>query len=565
MIAILSIGFVVVLSSVLGALSMRYSRTTSDFLVASRSISPRLNAAAICGEYLSAGTFLGLASLVMVFGVDMLWYPIGYTAGYVALLVLVAAPLRRFGSYTIPEFAEGRLESPRLRRLSAVFVLVIGFLYLLPQMKGAGITLRALTGAPYWVGVALVAVVVAGNVAVGGMRGVTFVQAVQYFIKVFALAVSAIVLWVATSRIGAPPAFVDGAPIVAAQSSVRVRSPSVLRLSLPTTIIADGVVDGRLVKGSLALSAGVHGVEEGTRLTLSKGTPVPQAASPEGRGAITNKRWYLPFQSSAQRDHPLYLSISLILGTVLGTMGLPHILVRFYTNPDGRAARRTIVAVIALLGAYYVWPIVLGVLGRRWAPDLLVSGGTDAIVVLLPKRILSGLGAELLTGLLAAGAFAAFLSTSSGLLVSVSGAISHDLSQNGGVRRFRQATLGAALIAGLLGLGAERFEINVLVGWAFAIAASSFCPLLLLGVWWRDFTSVGASAGLLVGGGAASLAVLTTMFGPRFDGWVGALLAQPAAWSVPLAFSAAIVGSLLTSTRRPVGVHSHLARMHTPE
>jgi Na+(H+)/acetate symporter ActP len=131
-IPVVAIGVVALASIVMGALSLRWSRTTSDFLVASRSVRPSLNAAAICGEYLSAGTFLGLGGLVMVFGVDMIWYPIGYTAGYLTLMFFVAAPLRRFGAYTIPEFAEGRFESTVLRRLCAVFVLIIGWLYLLP-------------------------------------------------------------------------------------------------------------------------------------------------------------------------------------------------------------------------------------------------------------------------------------------------------------------------------------------------------------------------------------------------------------------------------------------------
>jgi Na+(H+)/acetate symporter ActP len=563
MIAIIAIGMVVVLSSVLGALSLRYSRTTSDFLVASRSVSPRLNAAAICGEYSSAATFLGLASLVMVVGVDMLWYPIGYVGGYVALMVLVAAPIRRFGSYTIPEFAEGRLESPALRKLSAVFVLVIGYLYLLPQMKGAGITLRALTGAPYWVGVALLSIVVGGNVAIGGMRGVTFVQAIQFGIKIFALSASVVILWTVTAGHHPPDAFSDSGPTVVRTSTLRVQTSSVLRLTRPLTFSADGVIDGKLVNGSVTLAAGVHGIEDGSRLTLPAGSPIPRPAANDKR-PVEGRRWYLPFQSSDSRGHPLYLSISLILGTVLGTMGLPHILVRFYTNPDGRAARRTIVFVIAMIGLYYIFPLMLGILGRRWASDLLVSGNTDAVVVLLPKRVMSGLPAELLTGLLAAGAFAAFLSTSSGLLVSIAGAISHDLGKSG-VRRFRQAALAAIVIAAVLGLGAEPFGINVLVGWAFSIAASAFCPLLLLGVWWRNFTWVGAAAGLIVGGGTSSIAVLATMFGPRFSGWPGAMLSQPAAWSVPLAFFAAIVGSRMTASRRPVQVNSHLMRMHTPE
>ena len=101
-------------------------------------------------------------------------------------MFFVAAPLRRFGAYTIPEFAEGRFNSPPLRRLSAAFVLIIGWLYLMPQMKGAGLTIRTLTGAPFWVGVVLVGLIVTGNVAIGGMRGVTYVQALQYVIKIVA-------------------------------------------------------------------------------------------------------------------------------------------------------------------------------------------------------------------------------------------------------------------------------------------------------------------------------------------------------------------------------------------
>src|SRR5688572_15345437 len=118
---------------------MRVARTTSDFFVASRSVTPLWNASAISGEYLSAASFLGVAGLVMRFGVDMLWYPVGFAAGYLVLLVLVAAPLRRFGSYTLPDFAGGRLGSATVRRVATAFVLVIGWFYLIPQFRGAGL------------------------------------------------------------------------------------------------------------------------------------------------------------------------------------------------------------------------------------------------------------------------------------------------------------------------------------------------------------------------------------------------------------------------------------------
>ena len=178
----------------IGVYGMRVARTTSDFFVASRTVRPMWNASAISGEYLSAASFLGVAGLVMKYGVDMLWYPVGFAAGYLILLLLVAAPLRRFGAYTIPDFAEGRLDSLVVRRLATAFVLLIGWFYLLPQMKGAGVTLRAILGAPYWVGVIAVGALITANVFFGGMKGITFVQAFQYWLKVTAISLPAIVL-----------------------------------------------------------------------------------------------------------------------------------------------------------------------------------------------------------------------------------------------------------------------------------------------------------------------------------------------------------------------------------
>ena len=138
MIALLAVGAVTLGTLGIGAWGIRLARTTSDLLVASRAVSAWWNAAAISGEYLSAASFLGIAGLEMKLGVSALWQSLGFTAGYLALLLFVAAPLRRFGSYTIPDFAEARLRSPRLRSLASAIVLLIGGFYLLPQLKGAG-------------------------------------------------------------------------------------------------------------------------------------------------------------------------------------------------------------------------------------------------------------------------------------------------------------------------------------------------------------------------------------------------------------------------------------------
>src|ERR1035437_9360229 len=188
----------------MGFRSARTSKTASDFFMAGRSVSVGWNASAISGEYLSAASFMGVASMVMSSGYDALWYPVCYACGYLFLLLFIAGPLRRFGAYTIPDFAEGRYDSPLFRKIAVCFVLFIGFFYTMPQMKGAGTTLAYIFqnitwadgshGLPYWVGVVLVGAVITLNVALGGMKGITLVQAVQYWIKVFAISVPVFVL-----------------------------------------------------------------------------------------------------------------------------------------------------------------------------------------------------------------------------------------------------------------------------------------------------------------------------------------------------------------------------------
>src|SRR5437016_13580978 len=179
---------VVVATIGLGIWATRMSKTAHDFFVAGRSVNVFWNASAISGEYLSAASFMGVAGLIMKNGYDALWYPVCYAAGYLFLLLFIAGPLRRFGAYTIPDFAEGRFDSPPFRKIAVIFVLFIGFFYTMPQMKGAGTTLAYIfPGLPYWVGVVLVGAVITLNVALGGVKGITLVQAFQYWAKMFAI------------------------------------------------------------------------------------------------------------------------------------------------------------------------------------------------------------------------------------------------------------------------------------------------------------------------------------------------------------------------------------------
>src|SRR5690349_19823138 len=179
----------------LGIAVTRKSATASDFFGAGRSVNVFWNASASSGEYLSAASFMGIAGMLMKNGYDVLWYPVGYAVGYLFLLLFIAGPLRRFGAYTIPDFAEGRFDSPMFRKLAVIFVLCIGFFYTMPQMKGAGLTMNSILGWPYWVGIAVVGGVITFNVALGGMKGITVVQAFQYWAKAFAIAVPIFVLF----------------------------------------------------------------------------------------------------------------------------------------------------------------------------------------------------------------------------------------------------------------------------------------------------------------------------------------------------------------------------------
>ena len=486
----------------IGTYGLRFSRTTSDFFVASRTVHPRLNASAIGGEYLSAASFLGIAGLLMVGGAEMLWYPVGWTAGYLMLLVLVAAPLRRSGAYTLPDFAEARLGSRVVRAASSLLVVGVGWLYLIPQFHGAGITLESTIGAPTWVGPVITGSVVLVNVMSGGMRSITFVQAFQYWLKLTALLVPAMVLLVVW--------WGDGRP--------------------------------------------------GGTTTGSSGTG----------------SWSFPVAGGDALG--MYTTYSLILALFLGTMGLPHVVVRFYTNPDGRAARRTTLVVLALLGLFYLWPPVFAALGRVYGAELLERGRTNVVVLELPRLMVDGPLGEVLTGLVTAGAFAAFLSTASGLAIAVSGVLTQDVTTRFLGERFtagptgtvatafRLAAVVAVVIPMVVALLVQNVGVAESVGLAFAVAASTFCPLLVLGIWWRGLTDAGAIAGLGAGGLGAGGAAIVTLVGASPDsGWAAALLNQPAAWSMPTAFAVMVLVSLATRDRIPLHARRFLVRLHTPE
>ncbi len=548
----------------IGAYGVRFSRTTSDFLVASRTVGSQWNAAAISGEYLSAASFLGVAGLIAKYGADALWYPVGFTAGYLGLLLFVAAPLRRSGAYTVPDFAEFRLGSQRLRKIAMLVVVVICIFYLVPQYQGAGLTLSTLLGTPVWLGPLAVGAIVLTNVVAGGMRSITFVQAFQYWLKLTAVAIPALAL--AALFLGDRGGELGGPlpPTVAHDTTVAIETDVVVQVVAPAGLTFSGTLDGRPVADASVGAAGRHTLGAGSTLRLAAGAATPVVAGTPAAGAD-----WIASGGGLGGAHPLYQVFSIMVATFLGTMGLPHVLVRFYTNPDGRAARRTALAVIALLALFYLFPTLLGVFSRLYVPQLLITGTADAAVLLAPGSAVGGAAGQLLAALVAAGAIAAFLATSSGLLVSFAGALATDVL-GGRVRDFRVAAIIGGLIPIPLALAASGgLELSRSVGLAFAVAASTLCPLLVLGIWWRGLTAAGAGWGLAVGGLLSGVAVTVAVAGGVDDGvaggWPAVLIGYPAAISVPLAFATMIVVSRLTRASQPADVARTFARMHLPE
>jgi len=570
------------------------AKSASDFFVAGRGVSVGWNASAISGEYLSAASFMGVAGMVMSSGYDALWYPVCYACGYLFLLLFIAGPLRRFGAYTIPDFAEGRYDSPLFRKIAVVFVLFIGFFYTMPQMKGAGTTLAyvfqevdfrggaleflaphgadggILKGFPYWAGVVVVGAVITLNVALGGMKGITLVQAFQYWAKMFAISVPVFVLMAVHGHYGrhleandpgaaavavSAPAAAPGGPPEAAPST----SPSgIQRAPLPAKAPAD-----------------------------------PAWINPFG--PLTSKAAKAAkLDQEASRPYALLYTYSLIIALVCGTAGLPHILVRFYTNPDGVAAKRTTMWVMILIGVFYVFPPVFGAMGRNLLPALYEGSGakgTDKIVLELPKAldtVLGGSGSlpwgSILSGMTCAGAFAAFMSTFSGLLVSMTGALAHDVygrilrpqsTAQERMRMFKWCAVLLGTVSTLLGCFVEQLQINFMVGQAFAIAAASYFPLLFMSVWWRGMTMTGAATGMLTGGICALLTVALTNFSdlnwlPLAGFWAAhpllrILCEQPAIWCVPLAIGLMVGVSKLTAATVPADIRMKMLVLHAPE
>jgi cation/acetate symporter len=519
---------------VIGWYSRRWTSTTAEFYVAGGQIPWRLNAVAMFSNYASAASFLGVAGAIALGGIDSWWLALGFFAAWVVVVLVLAGPLRRSGRYTVADALVERFRGREIRLLTMIVGVIIGTLYLVPQLVGAGHLFVLLLGWDYLVTVLVAGIFTAIIVVLGGMRGTTYNQAFQGVLIFGAMTVLLILATVA---------FFGSNPIDILSRSGDVVAPT-LALGAADQLGAAGAEGG----ATAALAAAQA---SGTLLPDAPGALTPGIAVPD-----------LPNQ------------LSLVLGLFLGVVGLPHILIRLYTVRDAAAARKSTELTILSLAIFYTMTLFVGLAAMLLLyPQLvaLLAAGergeaTNGAVALLGDL----LGGQVLLGVVIAGAMAAILSSSVGLLIQMTTTVAHDgyamllrpaSTDRERVLVARLAGIVLTTAAVLASIWLKEENVAQLVGMTFGIAASTFAPVLVLTVWWTRLTRQGVIASFLVGL-VASLIFTFARFAGVSDVLGVPVLVNPALYSVPLAFAAAVVVSLLTRDVGDVERFMLLAHRH---
>ncbi len=497
----------------------RFTRTTAGFYLAGRKVGIIANASAISGGYLSAASFLGVAAAVYASGLDGVWFAAGFAGGFIVVVLFIASALRRFGEYTVADFAYGRFGSDRIRLVTVVMVLATSLFYMAPQMYGAGTTWTVLVGAgilgltPYQTGVVIASLIIMFYVMVGGMKGTTLNQIFQFW-----WLWTAMFLVVAFAFTAGDFNYPKGLAEAANEPHLDVKTLTVAELTAE---------DGALLK-----AAEGHMSQD----AFAEVQAVVEAGDPEATASVLlparNKLHTLRdafFNEPGHRYSGLD-QFSMVLALVLGTAGLPHILNRYYTNQSGSAARRSTFWVLVFIGTFYILAPIAGLAGKLIIDNAWRAGkapanagyvdglllNSDAVMPTLAKI----LGGEWLMGAVAAGAFAAMFSTTAGLLIAAASAVGHDVYEkyiNPDADERRRVFVGKvsvlffAVLALVIGLGIPAVGLDkaypaliaMMVTWAFSLSAGAFVPMLLTGIWWKQTTERGAIAGMIVGGGGS--------------------------------------------------------------
>tara|TARA_R110002096_G_scaffold19923_3_gene66464 strand:- start:2179 stop:4065 length:1887 start_codon:yes stop_codon:yes gene_type:complete len=471
--------------------------TTDDFYVAGHHVHPVFNGMATAADWMSAASFLSMAGIIAFAGYDGSVYLMGWTGGYVLLALLLAPYLRKFGKFTVPDFVGDRYYSQAARIVAVICALFISFTYIAGQMRGVGIAFSNFLQVPVEVGVLVGAIVVLFYAVLGGMKGITYTQVAQYCVLIFAFMVPAIFLSIQMTGTPIPQlGFVgnasDGVPLLQ---------------SLDRTLV----------------DLGFQPYTEGQKSTLDV--------------------------------------FAITLALMAGTAGLPHVIIRFFTVPRASDARKSAGWALLFIAVLYTTAPAVSVFARanfietvnesEYSQDVArgdaeVSGETatpqwfynweetgllgftdlngdgriqyradpaenevttlDRDIFVLANPEIGRLPAWVI-GLVVAGGLAAALSTAAGLLMVISSAVSHDLcrkvlftamSDKQELLVARLAAVGAVLIAIYAGINPPGF-VAAVVAFAFGLAAASFFPAILLGIFWKRMNKTGAIAGMLTG------------------------------------------------------------------
>ncbi|MGH7664261.1 MAG: sodium:solute symporter family protein [Gemmatimonadaceae bacterium] len=459
--------------------------STKDFYIAGAGVSPLANGMATAADWMSAASFISMAGLISFMGYDGSVYLMGWTGGYVLLALLLAPYLRKFGAYTVPDFVGDRYYSQAARIVAVVCAIFISFTYVAGQMRGVGIVFSRFLEVDVNVGVYIGMAIVFFYAVLGGMKGITYTQVAQYCVLIFAYLVPAIFL-------------------------------------------------SLMITGNPIPQLGFGGVDQ------ASGTPLLER--------LNGLHRELGFAAYTDGSKSMLDVFFITAALMVGTAGLPHIIIRFYTVPRVRDARVSVGWALVFIALLYTTAPAVAVFARsnlitsvsetpyagvptwfsQWEATGLLSFNdvngdgriqlagpastvtnelvVDNDIMVLANPEIAGLP-DWVVGLVAAGGLAAALSTAAGLLLVISSAVSHDLLK----RAFRQtiterqelaaariAAGAAVLVAGYLGVNPPGFVAQV-VAFAFGLAASSFFPAIILGIFWKRTTREGAIAGMITG------------------------------------------------------------------
>ena len=473
----------------------RRTQTTSDFYTAGGGITGFQNGLAIAGDYLSAASFLGIAGMVYVSGFDGMIYAIGFMFGWPTVMFLIAERLRNLGRYNFADVTSFRLKQTPMRILAASASLLIIALYLIAQMVGAGKLIVLLFGIDYKLAVLIVGSLMMIYVAFGGMTATTWVQIIKAVLMLF----------------------------------------------------------GASLMTFLVLAAFRFNVDE----MLSQAV----ATHPDARSILA--------PGSSVSGNPLN-ALSLGIALAFGTAGLPHILMRFFTVADAKEARKSVIWASSFIGYFYVLTFIIGfgaiallvqhpeyyITDAEGNFDMLKSliGGTNMVAVHLANAV----GGDLLLGFLAAVTFATIVAVVAGLALAGAAAISHDLyanviakgqaTEHNQMRISRISTVALGILSIILGIVFENQNVAFMVGLAFAIAASSNFPVLVLSISWRGCTTRGATIGGFLGLFTATIWVMlsSTVWVDVF-GFAEPItpFPNPGILSIPIAFATIWLFSVL--------------------